>query len=354
MLKINDSSSICKFASPDLQDHGKQASVHIKEAPRQTILMTKAGKEKAAGQKAAGKNATGKKATMRAAGGAAGGATSGSGRKNEVTRQKYLPFLELANYLPNSRNLVAVLMGDHGRLGQESRIRTLDGKCLHHICMLVGKSPGLECLNIFVDGLKNGKINFREFEKLCSLRKKIDELEMLGMVSLKQDGTFVDWYSSNNTSSVFGFASMKIIDPPRNMTAYIEELKKMFEAAASSHTWTVSEQWSTEKIRTWKTDRDMLLMRAEVVMRKIGQLTNFDHATIPKHHRHKPFLGHFTRLQLKFGPYNRYEGKSSNASSLICDRLLLPPFDELENGEQLMNLYEEYCCDVAALESKAP
>lgn len=366
-VKKSDSSSICKFDSSSIgKDRVKQAPVHIKQAPRQTILMTKAGKEKAAGMSAGGKKAADKKATKRAAVGAAGGsaggsardsavdATGGSGGKNEVRRQTYLPCHELAKYLPNSLNLLAFLMGNHQQLGRESLIRTLDDKCLHHICTLVGKSGGLECLDIFVDGLKNGKINFRQFEQLCSLCKFIHDLEMLGMVSLKRDGTFVDWYDSNNTRSVFGFASMKIIDPPRNMTAYIEELKKMFEAAASSHTWTVSAQWSTEQIRTWETDRDMLLMRAMVVMRAIGQVTNFDHATIPKHYRHKPFLGHFIRLQLKFGRHNRYEGKISDADDLICDRLLSPPFDKLENGKQLMRIYQEYCCEVAALTSNAP
>lgn len=160
------------------------------------------------------------------AGGAAGGDADGSGGKNKEERQKYLPNDELAKYLPNSLHMLAFLMGEHRRLGQECRIRTLDDKCLHHICTLVGKSPGLECLDIFVDGLKNRQINFREFEQCCSLRLWIQKLNELGVVSLTEDGEFYGWYDKRNTKSVFGIDSMKIINP-KNMEPLIRELKQV-------------------------------------------------------------------------------------------------------------------------------
>ena len=248
--------------------------------------------------------------------------------------------------------MLTVLMGDHGRLGQESPIRKLDHPILHLICGYVGKSPGLECLDVLVRGLKNGKVNFREFEQLSSLRLFIYRLEELGIVSCTENGEFFDWYDPRNTKSVLGIDSMKIIDP-QNMEPYIRALKEMFKTL-NTHTWTCSAKWSTEQIRTVEKNFDMLLMRAASVMRLIGNLGHFNHATIPKPHRHKQLHGHLKHLELKFGPYNRYQGKFSDADDIECDRLLSFPFDKLENGQTLMRIYQEYCCDVAPLQSKSP
>ena len=65
--------------------------------------------------------------------------------------------------------------------------------------------------------------------------------------------------------------------------------------------------------------------------------------------------GHLKVLKLKFGRHPvrlmTHGGKISDAVDIICDRLLSPPFDELENGEELMKLFQEYCCDVAELKT---
>lgn len=334
-----------------MSGRGKETAV---EDAGKKAAGKKASGGNAAGKKASGGNAAGKKSTICNAGGAAGGAADGSGGKNKEERQKYLPNDELAKYLPNSLHMLAFLMGNDRRLGQKCRIRTLDDKCLHHICTLVGKSPGLECLDIFVDGLKNRQINFREFEQCCSLRLWIQKLNELGVVSLTEDGEFYGWYDKRNTKSVFGIDCMKIINP-KNMEPLIRELKQMFRKASHTHTWSVSDKWSKEQIRTVEEHWDMLLVRAYFVMREIAKLTHFDNATIPKLYRNKLLHGHLKVMKLNFERLTlRLSEKHSDEVEQNCDRLLSFPFDGLENGKQLMRIYQEYCCEVAALTSNAP
>ena len=329
-----------------MSGRGKETAV---EDAGKKAAGKKASGGNAAGKKASGGNAAGKKSTICNAGGAAGAA--GGSANETIGPLIYLPNKDIGKHLPNSRRMLAILMGNHGRLGQESPIWKLDDPILYLICGYVGKSRGLECLDVLVCCLKNGEINLRDFEQLASLRIFIDKLEELGIVSCTEDGEFFKMYDPRNTKSVLGINRMKIINPQQNMEQYIEALKNMFNTQ-KTHTWTMSAKWSTEKIRTVDEDFHVLVMCAATVMRFKANLTNFEHATIPKRYRNKPLYGHLQHMDLDFGSYKRFGGQFFNADDDKFDKLLSFPFDKLENGQMLMRMYQEYCCSPGLLEKK--
>ena len=244
----------------------------------------------------------------------------------------YIPDDSLYAHLPRQPDhLVAVTMSAHSRLGKNSLLPLLDPEVLRKICMIVLR--GLKCLDVFVDLLKQRKINFRDFERCCNIARLFDELKVQNYAKFTENGIYFGFDDPRNTQSILGFDTLLIT----NMQKYEEKVQKTF--TKNCLVWSMGFSWHNGllQIPTSSCWKDLTQIGCDCLL-QICQVSSYDGDMIPNLSRNNTKVSWHFKIKSdreKMCPIISYED--------LYMQILSPPFDRLQNADELQRLYNNYC-----------
>lgn len=251
---------------------------------------------------------------------------------HKTNLRTYIPDYSLEPLLPrNPDDLLAVMMCTHRRLGKHSLLYMLDSEILQKICMLLLQR--LKCLDVFVDLLKKRKINFRDFEQCCNIARLFHELKVQNYAEFTENGIYFGFDDSRNTKSILGFDTLLIT----NMEKYEQEVQKTF--TKNCHVWTLGHFWHDGLLQTptfscWKN----LTQRGCYCLWQICQVSSYDGDMIPT----------LSIDNTKVSWHFKIKSEREKMCPIVgCEEILmkklLPPFDQLQNADEMQRLYNNYC-----------